>query len=233
MKRALAMETSGPVGSVALVEVSDGEAPRVLAREVIGKGMRHGVDLFPALRRVLATAGVDARALDLIAVGTGPGSYTGLRVGVTAARALAYAAGAELLGVASCDAWARAAGTREGTLAVVTDARVRAVYVAVYQRTPDAAPHWDRVGHPEILEPGEAMSRIPPDAWVIGDGPAAFPETFGSFKQLAGPAQADASEVGRIALLRHLDGERSPIDQVKPLYLRASQAERRWDANRG
>src|SRR5262249_58439682 len=129
---ALAMDTSGDVASVALVRYEEGGRD-VLGAETLSTGMRHGVDLFPALERLLRGASVAARDVGLVAVGTGPGSYTGLRVGVTAARAFAYAAGAELLGVPSCDAWAAAAPLDARPLAVVLDARIRAVYLAQYE----------------------------------------------------------------------------------------------------
>ena len=89
----LALDTSGPVGSVAVLRHSDAGhgAPShaVLSRETIGEGMRHGVDLFPAMERALKGASLSPRDVGLVAVGTGPGSYTGLRVGITAARAFA------------------------------------------------------------------------------------------------------------------------------------------------
>src|SRR5437016_2738225 len=101
--RALGIETSGTVGSVALVE--DG---RVLAEETFAKGLRHGQALVPAIGRALAAAGVGKRDVDLFAVGTGPGSYTGLRVGIATAKTLAFALGKPLFGVPSFDAIARA-----------------------------------------------------------------------------------------------------------------------------
>src|SRR5437870_3603686 len=104
---ALALDTSGERASVALVR-DDAAGREVLGAEVLAAGMRHGVELFPALQRLLRGAAVLPRDVGLVAVGTGPGSYTGLRVGITAARAFAYAAGAELFGVPSCDAWAAA-----------------------------------------------------------------------------------------------------------------------------
>ncbi len=264
---ALALDTSGPVGSVAVLGDDEGAANgnsggvgnglRVLARRTIGHGMRHGVELFPAIEAALAEAGRAAREIDVVAVGTGPGSYTGLRVGVTAARALAYAAGAELIGVPSCDAlaestpiWAEARCDSEcdserdsertsqsaasssaptsdagaAILAVVVDARVRAVYVALYRAVEGV---WTRDADPEILPPAEAASRIPAGAFVIGDGPDAHADAFAAFRRVDESNDVGAPSVARLALALRARGERQKIDAVIPLYLRKTEAERK------
>ena len=149
--------------------------------------------------------------LDLVAVGTGPGSYTGLRVGVTAARGLAYAAHRPLLGVPSCDAWARATPVREATLAVVLDSRTKEVYLAVYRAHGD---EWRRDGEPTVLDPGTASSRIPDDAVLVGDGAAAYPQQLGEHRHLDSPNRAEATDVARLALERHGRGERQKVDDV-------------------
>jgi tRNA threonylcarbamoyladenosine biosynthesis protein TsaB len=218
---ALAMDTSGDEASVALVREGAGSC-EVLGSEVLAPGMRHGVDLFPALDRLLRRASVAPRDVGLVAVGTGPGSYTGLRVGVTAARAFAYAAGAELLGVPSCDAWAAAAPLDARPLAVVLDARIRAVYFATYEA---AAGAWTRRFGPELLAPAAAAARIAEGAIVVGDGVAPYPEAFAGRAAAATPRRADAAQVAGIALARRARGERNTIDAVLPLYLRKTEAE--------
>jgi tRNA threonylcarbamoyladenosine biosynthesis protein TsaB len=218
---ALALDTSGDEASVALVREGAGVC-EVLGTEVIGAGMRHGVELFPALDRLLRRASVSPRDVGLVAVGTGPGSYTGLRVGVTAARAFAYAAGAELLGVPSCDAWAAAAPLDARPLAVVLDARIRAVYLATYEA---AGGTWTRRSGPELLAPAAAAARIAEGTIVVGDGVAPYAEAFAGRVAAATPRRADATQVAGIALARRARGERDAIDAVVPLYLRKTEAE--------
>jgi tRNA threonylcarbamoyladenosine biosynthesis protein TsaB len=218
---ALALDTSGDEASVALVREGPGTC-EVLGTEVIGAGMRHGVELFPALDRLLRRASVSARDVGLVAVGTGPGSYTGLRVGVTAARAFAYAAGAELLGVPSCDAWASAAPLDTRPLAVVLDARIRAVYLAIYEAVGGT---WTRRTGPELLAPAAAAALIAEGTIVVGDGIAPYPEAFAGRTAAATPRRADAAQVAGIALARRARGERDAIDAVVPLYLRKTEAE--------
>lgn len=226
---ALALDTSGPTGSVAVLRrPDDGTGPgAVLATESIGEGMRHGVDLFPAMERALRGAAVAPRDVGLVAVGTGPGSYTGLRVGITAARAFAYAAGARLLGVPSCDAWAAATPLDDRMLAVVLDARVKAVYLAVYRCDGRA---WVRHEGPELLAPAEAAARIPARARIVGDGVGPYADAFAPHCADASPDHADAVCVAQLALARDGRGERDAIEQVVPLYLRRTDAEIRYDA---
>ncbi|HVY60044.1 MAG TPA: tRNA (adenosine(37)-N6)-threonylcarbamoyltransferase complex dimerization subunit type 1 TsaB, partial [Planctomycetota bacterium] len=100
---ALGIETSGAVGGVAVVD----EARGVLAEVVIGEGLRHGAALLPAIEAALARAGVEKAGIDLFVAGTGPGSYTGLRVGIATAKALAFALRRPAVGAASFDALAR------------------------------------------------------------------------------------------------------------------------------
>jgi tRNA threonylcarbamoyladenosine biosynthesis protein TsaB len=223
---ALALDTSGDEATVAVVR-DEGGRREVLGTAVVGAGMRHGVELFPALERVLRGAAVAPRDVSVVAVGLGPGSYTGLRVGITAARAFAYASGAELLGVPSCDAWAGSTPVGARPLAVVLDARIRAVYLAVYE---PAANGWRRVRGPELLDPGIAASLLPADADVVGDGVAPYAEAFAGRSAAPLPSRAEASQVARLALNRLARGEHDAIDAVVPLYLRRPEAEIRREA---
>lgn len=226
MKLALALDTSRDRASVAVLR-EDHSHLETLASVRVTEGMRHGVELFPAIERVLADAGHPARALDLVAVGTGPGSFTGLRIGVSAARALAYATGADLLGVPSCDAWAATVPTRGSRLAVLLDSRARRVHLALYE--PDAETGWSRVEGPELLAAEVARTRLADDVLVVGDGPDAHPHVFRGLARVEPVDAPDAAEVGRLALLRALRGERDRIDAVVPLYLTRTAAERALD----
>ncbi|MCG3135301.1 MAG: hypothetical protein HMLKMBBP_02871 [Planctomycetes bacterium] len=219
---ALAFDTSGAVGTVAVLRADGPGAPQsVLAEETIGAGMRRGVDLFPAMERALRRARVSPREIDVVAVGTGPGSYTGLRVGVTAARAFAYACGAALLGVPSCDAWADGAdgsAPGEDRLAVVLDSQAGPVYFALFERRGADEP-WVRTEGPEILAAADAAARIPQGTRLVGDGPAANPGVFAAPRQ-GSPDHAGAVHIARRAVARALRGERDAIESVTPLYLR-------------
>ena len=131
----LALDTSAAV-AVALTD----DAGRPLAARSVQEHRRHAELLAPLINEVLAEAGVDRSAITAVVAGTGPAPFTGLRVGLVTARALALALGVPVHGVCSLDAIA-AQAVRDLALAVgtevlvVTDARRREVYWARYRVT--------------------------------------------------------------------------------------------------
>ncbi len=224
----LALDTSTEQAVVTLASGS-GE---ILTAEP-GPGRRHGRDLIPQLRDLLARGGIRPGELDAIAVGVGPGSYTGLRVGVTAAKTLAYATGATLLAVDSLHVIGRNAPDEASRIVVIADAQRNDLYVARLTRTA-----------PSLPPSPDGETRIEPlDAWVrslesgtVVLGPAldlprirsAVPSEF-----LAPP------EVPNHPIARHLldlardafqAGRRENPWLLEPCYLRRSAAEDQWDA---
>ena len=125
----LALETSSRLGSVALWR--DG---RTLAERTVRQALRHGARLFTALEAVHAEAALEPRQVDLVAVSQGPGSYTGLRIGITAARTAARVLGKPLLGVPSLDVIAANAPADAAHVAAVLDAKRGELYAALYAR---------------------------------------------------------------------------------------------------
>ena len=170
----LGFDTATPAVSVAL---HDGE--RVLSAAAAVDARRHAELLAPMIAKVMADAGVARGDLGAVAVGVGPGPYTGLRVGVVTARVLGSVLGRPVYGVCSLDVIATSAGPgRE--FVVATDARRKEVYWARY----DAAGH--RVAGPAV---GPASS-IPEaaDLAVAGAGGQLYPEAFA---EVTGPAYPD------------------------------------------
>ena len=153
----LALDTSGDTLSLALYR-----GRKRLAHLESEAARRHSEALFPLIQKLLKSAGLTPKKIEGVAVGLGPGSFTGLRVGVTAAKVLSYALGAKLIGVSSLEAMARSA-KRDGTFAVMVDARRSRVYSAVYRRKNKK---WSVTRKPEIypreafvnsLEPGTVI----------------------------------------------------------------------------
>ncbi len=218
----LAIETSSKVGSVALWR--DGA---VLCERGLEQGPNHGSLLFGALAEVHRETGIEPAALDLIATGQGPGSYTGLRIGVTAARTAAYALGKPLLGVPSLDAAAGNAPDSAEHVVVVVDASRRQVYAALYARRGGRIERQAaiRVVRPEELE-------LPTPCIVLGDGA----ERYGDVLARPGVAFAPretwhprASAVASLAAERFRAGERQGLHEVEVLYLRRPEAEDVWE----
>jgi tRNA threonylcarbamoyladenosine biosynthesis protein TsaB len=200
-------DTATPVVSVAL---HDGE--RVVSEASAADGRRHGELLTPMIAKVLADAGVSRADLSAVAVGVGPGPYTGLRVGVVTARVLGAVLGIGVHGVCSLDVIA-ADVPRGREFLVATDARRKEVYWARY----DAA--GTRVEGPQV---GRADS-IPGAAGlaVAGRGGQLYPEAFGA---VIGPAYPDARTLCALGAGARTGSAAVPLLPAEPLYLRRPDA---------
>ena len=206
----LGFDTATPAVSVAL---HDGE--RVIAEASALDARRHSELLTPMIAKILADAGASRADLTAIAVGVGPGPYTGLRVGVVTARVLGSVLHLPVSGVCSLDVIAASAvsavsAAPAGPFLVATDARRKEVYWARY----DAAGR--RIAGPHV---GQA-SAIPDAAGlpVAGAGGPLYPEAFG---ELIGPAYPDARTLcGLVAR----PASQVPLLAPEPLYLRRPDA---------
>jgi tRNA threonylcarbamoyl adenosine modification protein YeaZ len=200
----LGFDTATPAVSVAL---HDGE--RVIAAACAVDARRHCELLVPMIAKVMADAGVSRAGLSAVAVGVGPGPYTGLRVGVVTARVLGSVLGLPVAGVCSLDVIATSAAPGREFL-VATDARRKEVYWARY----DAAGR--RADGPAV---GPATS-IPQaaDLPVAGAGGSLYPEAFGA---LIEPAYPDA---GTLCALVARSPDPLALLPAEPLYLRRPDA---------
>jgi tRNA threonylcarbamoyl adenosine modification protein YeaZ len=171
----------------------------------------------------LEQAGLRYEALDAIAVTTGPGSFTGVRVGVAAARGLALATGVPLIGVTSLEVMAHCAMTRlSGVphhLAIIVDARRGEVYMAVFTGSGEV------VSEPQALTPAQALDELPENGRVTLAGGGAHlvamaaAEKGRSLEAVLPDLQPDAAVLARMALTR------PPQDgPLHPLYLRPPDA---------
>jgi tRNA threonylcarbamoyladenosine biosynthesis protein TsaB len=199
----LAFDTATPRVTVAL---HDGA--QAVAEWAETGSMRHGELLAPGIARILAEAGADRRDLTGIAVGVGPGPFTGLRVGLVTALAIADALGVPAHGVCTLDVLAAGSGLT-GEYLVATDARRKEVYWARYS---GAA----RVDGPRVGRPAE-VTWIGP---VVGDGAARYPEAFPDARQPSHPSAAVLAELVAARLRDGVPGLLEPL----PLYLRRPDA---------
>jgi tRNA threonylcarbamoyladenosine biosynthesis protein TsaB len=224
--RLVLIETSGRAGHVALAH---GE--RLLAARRLDESRRHARDLAPALRGLLDEQGWKPRDLHGVVVSRGPGSYTGLRVGIMSAKALAYATGCALLAVETFAVIAEQAPAQAASLDVVADAQQDRVYVQRFARgEPGAGPV---PVTPLTIQPVAGwLASLPAGGWVSGPGlrkcrerlPAGVSVVEGG---LWDPAPETLLCVG---LRRYCRGERDDLWAVEPLYLRPSSAEEQWEA---
>ena len=205
----LAFDTATPAVTAA-VHDTDGAATLAAADQVDGR--RHGELLLPTIDQVLRAAGVGKEQLGALVVGTGPGPYTGLRVGLATAAALGHALGIPVHGVCTLDGIAhaaRAAGLT-GPFTVATDARRKEVYWARYDAAGRRAdgPH---AGHAGAIPDAVGLP-------VAGAGGPLYPEAFG---ELIAPVYPDA---GTLCGLVAQPAGQVPLLAPEPLYLRRPDA---------
>lgn len=214
----LALDTSTSAVTVAVLALDGG-----LVADASVLDPRGTTELLaPLVERVLADAGTTAGELTLVACGTGPGPFTGLRVGIVTALTLGHALGIPVLGVPSHDAiaheWYLDGG--EGRLLVATDARRKEVYSSVYAAAgPGDEDHlpWQRLDGPQVCRAAE----LPEDVRAlptVGRGPSLYPDAL---PRPSGPLDVSAAALGGVALARHRTGEDQPTE---PLYLRRPDA---------
>jgi tRNA threonylcarbamoyl adenosine modification protein YeaZ len=204
----LALDTSTPAVTAALTEVT-GSGLRGVAERRTVDARAHGELLAPQIAAVLAEAGVTPRDLVAIVAGTGPGPYTGLRVGLVTAAAIGQALSIPAYGVCSLDGLGKAAGP--GRVLVATDARRREVYHATYA---DGV----RVAGPEVAKPADVL--VDADR-AVGEGAVKYSEIFGipiDDRLLFPPAEA------LVALAADRIRAGAPGDSLTPLYLRRPDA---------
>jgi len=227
MIRTLAIETTGRTGSVALLEDDT-----VLLSRQLEAGQRSAQSLAVALDAALRDQGWQPRHVDLVAVAQGPGSFTGLRVGVTTAKTFAYAADAKLVGTNTLNVIAAAIPSAATPLWCALDAQRQQVVTAKYvggrqqgeidatttiqdiDRWLDALNEADRVAGP-VLE--RLCDRLPPTVDVVG----------------AQYWQPQAEWVGRLGLRQSRAGRHDDVWQFLPQYHRKSAAEEKLDSPRG
>ena len=196
----LAFDTATPAVTVALY---DGQ--RVVAERCTVDAMRHGELLAPSISAVLEEAGLVGQDITAIAVGVGPGPFTGLRVGLMTARTLAAVLEIPVYGVCTLDVLAVEAvdtGTVDGPFHVATDARRKEVYLASY----DAG--GVRLGGPDVVKPATAATDQP----VVGRGAVIYP---GSFPDGRAPENPSAGILAQVVA-----EERAELYDPEPMYLR-------------
>jgi tRNA threonylcarbamoyl adenosine modification protein YeaZ len=208
----LALDTSTPAVTVA---VHDGS--QVVAESSEVGVNRQGELLAPHLREVLRLAGAAVHDLTHVVSGTGPGPFTGLRVGLVTARALADALGIPVHGVCSLDALAlqHRADAGDGGIVVMTDARRREVYWAGY--TPEGVrTHGPGVGRPDDLEP-----HLPRAAVLAGAGAVLYRDRFPGHVVVELEPLPSAAALATLAAAQVAEGTAGPAE---PLYLRRPDA---------
>jgi tRNA threonylcarbamoyladenosine biosynthesis protein TsaB len=250
---ALALETSSFYGAIAV-----GRGEEVLAARRLDRARQHATDLLPAIAEMCAGLGVAPADLAAVYVSQGPGSFTGLRIGITIARTLALAHGALIRGVPTLEVIAqnaREAATPPARVVVITDAKRGNVYSAVFEQvdSADGAIAGSKDGKAEAPRPGRRilyqpvlkaaerataplLAAQPPGTAVIGTGVEDHREAVEASglpilpAELYHPRGEVLYELGR--RLAASDGWQDPRTLV-PDYVRRPEAEEKWEQRYG
>jgi tRNA threonylcarbamoyladenosine biosynthesis protein TsaB len=235
----LGIESSGPIGSAAACRDD-----AVLAESALDRGMEQGRLLVPLVDRVIAAAGWDKRRdVELIAVSQGPGSYTGLRVGLACAKTMAMLLDRPLVAVCSLDAMAENAPADSLNILTVVDAKRGQVYAARYERASGSStsaqgrPEETRMGgalrrvlDPAIHTPAELRAIVTAPVYVMGDGVRVYAADFAQPGYSLAPEERwriRASVIARLGLALFRAGRRDDPNALEPIYLRLAEAEER------
>jgi len=220
----LALETSTSQGSAALLDETE-----VLAEVTMSPGLTHSRTLLPGVEQILADNKMTVTDLDLIAVTIGPGSFTGLRIGLSAAKGLAWSAGKPLVGAPSLDVMVRNLSPSSLQVCPLIDARKNEVYTALYKFTSTGAV--ERRSEYKVLSPEKLTELITVGTIFFGDGARTWgsflTESLGALYQRAPEVQdfPRASHLGRLGLALFRQGAESNPASILPLYIRPSEAE--------
>lgn len=227
MPRALAIETSGRHGSIAITDGND-----VVAHEAFEHGLAHAAALLPTIDRLFKERAWTPDDLEHIYVSVGPGSFTGLRIGITVAKTLAMATGAKLVAVPSVEVLARNAPPEAAHLLIVLDAKRDQIFTARFERT-DIGWQTREVAHLDRL--ADAVARAPKPTYLLGEG-LPFHAKFLDVNDAAVVPlssefwRAKAEELAVIGQTMAADNQFTEPDQLLPTYVRRPEAEEKREA---
>jgi len=227
--KVVGIETSGLIGNIA---VCDGST--VVGKKTYGKNFSHGKEIVSSLKSIFNEIKWEPNDIDLIAVSIGPGSYTGLRIGVTCAKTLAYGLGKPVIDVPTLDVLVENVRDNNAkTICPVIDAKRKSVYACIYDRNNNEN---RRITDFLIISPDGLIDMLPESTLIFGDGIAPYKDIF-SQKDLAIVEDeklgiADAANVAGLGMERYEQGMRCEINALAPLYLRKSEAEERQKESR-
>ena len=225
----LGIETSTSQTSVAI-----GSERGTVASALLSTGASHHEAVTPAIDHITRWSGTSLSHVGGVAVGIGPGLFTGLRVGVQTAKAIAQVLSVPMVGLTSLDVLAFAVRYTRRVIGAVVDARRGEVFFALYRPAPGGVTRATEymVGSPARLA-GE-LEALPHDVLLVGDGAMRYRrqlESVGSFVEFASPALGypHAASLVELSIPRFHREEFDRVADVVPLYLRKSDAEIAWN----
>jgi tRNA threonylcarbamoyladenosine biosynthesis protein TsaB len=209
----------------------------VLAQAHSARGKRHAETLTPTIDFVRRTARVNLSDISVIAVDLGPGLYTGLRVGVASAKALAQALRLPMIGISSLDLLAFPVRFTARTIVTCIDARRGEVFYALYRQVPGGV---QRLSPHQVGTPGDVASELfarREETLIVGDGAIRYAEVFEDLERVEvgerGLMYPSAASLVQLAHARALREQWVRPWDLHPLYLRLPDAEINWSVRDG
>jgi tRNA threonylcarbamoyladenosine biosynthesis protein TsaB len=226
MARGLAIETSGRVGSVAVVQ--DG---RVVVEEAFEHGFKHATELLPMIDRLVRAQGWAPADVDQLYVSAGPGSFTGLRIGITLAKTFALATGVKVVAVPTVRVLAENAPAEAGNVIVVLDAKRDQIFSARFER---AGEGWEEREGAHLDSLTAMLDRSPRPLWLIGEGIPQHEKFLpagdaGVIVTSPDAWRARAAAVAKIGISMATRGEWADVDRLTPIYIRKPEAVEKWE----
>ena len=224
--RILAFETSAKAASVAILEDD-----RLLGESYQNTGLTHSQTLLAMAEELLKNCGKTPSDVTAVAVAAGPGSFTGVRIGVAAAKGYAWARELPCCGESTLEAMAENLGVWEGTVCCVMDARRSQVYNALFSAREGTLARVCEDRAVSLAELGEELKILPKPIFLVGDGSKLCYNTLSETVPglVCPPEHRMHQRAAGVALLarRRLErGEAPDGNSLEPNYLRLSQAER-------
>lgn len=218
--------------STSQVSCAIGGHEGVLAASQVKRRQRHAEVLVPMISDLCRIADVSLSEIGVVTVGTGPGLYTGLRVGVATAKALALALRTPMIGVPSLDLLAFPVRFSNRQIVTAMDARRGELFVAAYRTTPGGLQQLER---PRVCTPEELASDLAVldrDCLLVGDGALRYAALFEGERRVeiaeGGQSHPSAAALVQLAHAQALREEFVSPVELRPLYLRRPDAEANW-----
>jgi len=220
----LSIETSTMLGGVAIIDESAG----LIAETRLNVKTTHSERLMTAVNNTLVQSEIDLDAIDAFAVAIGPGSFTGLRIGLSTVKGLSYATGKPVVTVPTLEAFAWNFQYSSYPVCLMLDARKSEVYSAVYVWEDDS---FSTVIECVSIKPEALLEKLQGKVLFAGEGVLLYREKIsGLMKERAFFAAMDKmvpspANVAMLGLTKALRGEYSVISETVPVYIRRSEAE--------
>jgi tRNA threonylcarbamoyladenosine biosynthesis protein TsaB len=225
--KVLALETATLAGSIAIVDDKEG----LIGETGVNVKLAHSERLMPSIEWLLNASGISIKDIDLFALSIGPGSFTGLRIGLSTVKGFAFASGKSIVPVPTLDAFARTMPFCQHVICPMLDARKQEVYAGLYRWDKDSC---IKIMPETAIKPEDLLKKIEEPVVFMGEGAVIYKnmisESLKTKALFAPPSKMSpsAATVAEIAIEQINQGTTADPVSLAPYYIRKSEAEIRW-----